>query len=352
MIKKLLLCGVLSLSVLGSVNAFSNALTVSDFIQVIGEVEGDVQEFKVDTCDELPFLQKTLCLEINMRFSNALAKVKPFVGNNELIFRHFSRQKRKLADRYYLKKIEADFRVAGDTGLEISENGLFIRDVLLPHAGTVTFIGRVSGDGDGTYDGAFGLDDDFDIDLDGTFEFRALVGFTANLKILETEDEYIVVAQPVFRILLMDSDVEIDYDIDGLGINATFTSIVDAIGDFVELRFDFLAFDIDDIKDNAVDLVFSASSAFLSAGVGADDALGDELFKQSSDLTEMLLNDFIDANVNRVLLTQENRVNQEITKALDLNGDGVVEYRFPKSRIFGPAVGQLIPAIQNILSSN
>ena len=191
--------------------------------------------------------------------------------------------------------------------------------------------------------------DDFDIDFFGTSTFDIVAGLALNAKVLETPDEYILVVQPIFRLLARESDVTVDYDVDGLSLFTSAINLINVGESAIDLNNDLATFNFDSAIEEFLYLNESAFISMASLLVFTDGLSDDAIFKMASEYTTHLADERLDKQTNRILYEQERVINAKIKKELGLDDSGLVPYRLPKPRIYGRSLAEISPTINLLM---
>lgn len=353
----------LMISVTNMVHA--DAYSVEDMINHFNLIDEAAQEFEVKDCQQIPWLQKGLCDEIKENVTSKLAEISPYIGDNALIYRDLWNGSKKYGSKTYVTKTDLLLYVDGSTSISFDNSGLAIDDVFYPYIARFYLNAGASGDGDGhvknkecvvpkpkPFRGCIKeatYSDNFDIDFFGNVELDVIAGLATNAKVIETEDEYILVLQPKFRLLPRESTVNIDYDVDGLNIFTTIANLIDIGDSTFDLSIDLAQFDFDSAINEFISLNESGLIALTSTTVFADDITGDSISHMASEITSYFADAYLDAKTARVLYREEKAVNDEIAEKLGLDSHGLVAYYFPKSKIHGRAIAELLPALTLLL---
>jgi hypothetical protein len=167
--------------------------------------------------------------------------------------------------------------------------------------------------------------------------------------VVETDDEYILFLQPIFRLVARESDVNIDYDISGIDPFTTIANVLNIGQASFDMSVDLAMFDFNSALDELGIIADSSAVNFVASTVLADDLSNDALFRIASEITTYFADDYLDQETNRVLYEQEKEVNDKIKEKLNLDDSGVVAYHFPKPYIHGQSVAELLPALAILL---
>ena len=141
--------------------------------------------------------------------------------------------------------------------------------------------------------------------------------------------------QPIFRLLARESDVTVDYDVDGLSLFTSAINLINVGESAIDLNNDLATFNFDSAIEEFLYLNESAFISMASLLVFTDDLSDDAIFKMASEYTTHLADERLDKQTNRILYEQERVINAKIKKELGLDDSGLVAYRLPKSRIYG-----------------
>ncbi|WP_299020018.1 hypothetical protein [uncultured Photobacterium sp.] len=340
----------------------SEVYTVNDMIQHFNLVESEVQQFNVEDCSKIPWLQKGLCYEIKKKVISKLAEVSPYIGDNALIKRDYWSGKKQFGSKTFVTKTDVLLRVNGDTSISVNNDGLAVDDIFYPYIGRFYLNAGASGDGDG-YIKNRGIclahnplkpwkcakyatyKDHFDMDFFGSVQFDIIAGLTTNAKVIETPNEYILVLQPVFRLVARDSNVKIGYDVSDIGLITSISNIIDMNNSAFDMSINLAAFHFDRAIEDFIFMNESALISLAASTVLTDDLTNDAIFKVLSEITTYFLDSELDKKTDRVLYQQEKAINDAIKDKLNLDKDGLVAYHFSKSKIHGTAIAELIPVL-------
>lgn len=341
---------VIFLTLVYSSIAFSSSFeeyTVGDLVDLLGKDPATTVINKQDSCSTIPFFYQAACYQSVDKLNKKLEGIRPFINNRDLVY---SKRvgKTKVEKDTYVKWMRADLFVHENTGIALAPNGLKIFDIHHPLVAKVLLDVSAGGDGKLTVDGFLGQDSNYDIDVDGEGQIEVMAAFTLNPRMIDTPDQIGFVFEPKFRLMPLQSNIDLDIDVDGGSwwdvINIALSSF-ESLGQVaIDLVADWGAI-VDDLEDWGVDLALTIMTQFIQL----DDMAGDLVFDTASLLTSAIADHKLDQETDRALYDQEVSINQDISDSLGLDSNGLLEISYPKSSIQGKAAAVIIAAIQPIL---